>query len=71
MLKETDPRTALLLSVNHDGDSDSTGAICGNILGAMYGLSMLPEEWTAKIEIKDFIIAMADALYKETVSRTQ
>lgn len=71
VLKETDPRTALLLSVNHDGDSDSTGAICGNILGAMYGLPMLPEEWTAKVEIKDFIIAMADALYKETVSRTQ
>jgi len=26
-----------MLAVNHDGDSDSTAAIAGNLLGAMYG----------------------------------
>lgn len=65
--KEQEPRTALLMSVNHDGDSDSTGSICGNILGAMYGLSMLPDEWVTKVEMKDFIISMADALYSEVM----
>ena len=28
---------ALIASVNYDGDSDSTGSICGNIMGAIYG----------------------------------
>ncbi|MET7609441.1 ADP-ribosylglycohydrolase family protein, partial [Streptomyces avermitilis] len=31
--------------VNHSGDSDSTGAICGNLLGALYGDHGLPHEW--------------------------
>ena len=51
------------MSVNHDGDSDSTGAICGNLLGAMHGLSAFPQEWIDKLEISDFILEMADALY--------
>jgi ADP-ribosylglycohydrolase len=29
------------LAVNHSGDSDSTGSICGNILGAQYGDSAI------------------------------
>ncbi len=33
-----DFRKALQVSVNHDGDSDSTGAITGNILGAYLGM---------------------------------
>ena len=40
-LKEVDFAKALIMSVNHDGDSDSTGAICGNILGACYGLDVI------------------------------
>jgi ADP-ribosylglycohydrolase len=28
---------AVVLAVNHSGDSDSTGAIVGNICGALYG----------------------------------
>lgn len=35
-------KKSLLESVFHDGDSDSTGAITGNILGAFYGISKLP-----------------------------
>ncbi len=31
-----------LLAVNHSGDSDSTGSIAGNLLGAMHGLDALP-----------------------------
>ncbi len=38
-LKEKDFKKALIMAVNHDGDSDSTGAICGNILGACYDTS--------------------------------
>ncbi|MFN8027118.1 MAG: ADP-ribosylglycohydrolase family protein [Acidimicrobiia bacterium] len=33
-LVATDLRAGLLLAVNHSGDSDSTGSIAGNLLGA-------------------------------------
>ena len=32
---------AMICSVNHDGDSDSTGSVAGNILGAYLGLSKI------------------------------
>ena len=32
----------VILAVNHDGDSDSTGAIVGNLLGTMHGASAIP-----------------------------
>jgi len=40
-----DFRKAIIASVNHSGDSDSTGAITGNIVGAYLGLGNIPEEW--------------------------
>ncbi|QSB06327.1 ADP-ribosylglycohydrolase family protein [Natronoglycomyces albus] len=39
---------ALLLAANHSGDSDSTAAICGNLLGAAG--RKLPETWAATVE---------------------
>lgn len=54
-LAVSDMREGLLLAVNHSGDSDSTGAICGNILGAMWGTAAIPEEWLAKLELRDVI----------------
>ena len=53
---------ALTLSVNHSGDSDSTGAICGNLLGAAYGEAALPADWAGMIEHSDVIVDMAEAL---------
>ena len=34
---------AIIASVNHSGDSDSTGSVCGNIMGAIYGYEHLKE----------------------------
>lgn len=62
-LKETDFKKALIMSVNHDGDSDSTGAICGNILGACYGIDVIPKEWVENIELRDLIIDMSTKLF--------
>lgn len=62
-LKESDFKKALILAVNHDGDSDSTGAICGNILGARYGLGTVPEEWTSQLELKELIADVSSRLY--------
>ncbi|WP_433500005.1 ADP-ribosylglycohydrolase family protein [Sphaerimonospora sp. CA-214678] len=53
-------RRALLLAVNHSGDSDSTGAICGNILGARYGDLALPGEWLVHLEGRAAMTELAD-----------
>lgn len=62
-LKYTDDfKKALIAAVNHNGDSDSTGAITGNILGAYLGLSKIPADWVKKVELKEVITQMADDL---------
>ena len=43
------------LAVNHGGDSDSTGSITGNILGALYGRESIPQRWLASLELADVI----------------
>ena len=53
---------ALIASVNHNGDSDSTGAIAGNILGAWVGYDAIPEKWKTNLELYDAIIRMGDEL---------
>lgn len=56
---------ALLLSVNHSGDSDSTGAVCGNLLGARHGDVHLPPSWLAAVEGRAVIGELADDLCLE------
>jgi ADP-ribosylglycohydrolase len=60
-----DPRAALLAAVNHSGDSDSTGAICGNLVGAEVGVDALPQDWLSQLEGADLIREMADDLVRE------
>ena len=56
---------ALIAAVNHNGDSDSTGAVTGNILGAKIGLSGIPEKYTEHLELRDLIIEVADDLWHD------
>lgn len=58
-------KKALIASVNHDGDSDSTGAITGNILGAYLGLDSIPGEWVKNIELSGVLMKIADDLFTE------
>jgi ADP-ribosylglycohydrolase len=64
-LAEPRVEDALLLSVNHSGDSDSTGSICGNLIGASYGDTGLPHAWVARVEGRERIAALADDLAAE------
>lgn len=52
----------LLLAVNHSGDTDSTGSIAGNILGAIHGESAIPASLVHDLELADVITAIADDL---------
>ena len=62
---EDDIDRALIASVNHSGDSDSTGAVTGNILGAMVGYSGMPRKYTEKLELRELLLETADALYED------
>lgn len=54
---------AIISSVNHSGDSDSTGAVCGNIMGCLLGRKAIPVHFTEKLELLDVIEEMANDLY--------
>lgn len=60
-----DPRVALLAAVNHSGDSDSTGAICGNLVGVGGGEQALPADWVRELEGYELVGQVADDLVTE------
>ncbi len=49
----------LTAAVNHGGDSDSTGAVAGNIIGAILGYKAIPESLTADLQFHDLILDYA------------
>ena len=53
----------MLLAVNHGGDSDSTGAMCGALMGTMFGASAIPPRWLAVLEHGHEIAEIADDLH--------
>ena len=61
-LAASDFETGVRLAVNHDGDSDSTAAIAGHLLGAMHGSDAIPKRWTISLELRRVIVEMADDL---------
>jgi ADP-ribosylglycohydrolase len=61
-LKATTFEDGVIMAVNHDGDSDSTGLIAGHLLGAMLGLSEIPARWLATLELRGVIEEVADDL---------
>ena len=62
---------AMIASVNHGGDSDSTGAVTGNILGAAIGYEAIPQFFKNDLELHDVILHMADDLYRGEVTKMQ
>jgi len=61
-LAAPDFETGVRLAVNHDGDSDSTGALAGNLLGAVHGLDSIPRRWLTGLELGGAIESVADDL---------
>lgn len=61
-----DLAAALMLAVNHGGDSDSTGAITGNILGTLLGAAAIPAGWLAELELRQEIERLAADLASVT-----
>jgi ADP-ribosylglycohydrolase len=62
-----DYESAVLLAVNHSGDTDSTGAITGNLMGALLGPDAIPERWLDELEGREVIDRVASDLVADEV----
>jgi len=45
-------KEVLMIAVNHDGDSDSTGSIAGQIWGARAGVAGMPVAWVSALDVR-------------------
>ncbi len=62
LMGDGDYRKGVLLAVNHSGDSDSTGAITGSLLGTTHGKDRIPAEWLDALELRAEIEQVATDL---------
>jgi ADP-ribosylglycohydrolase len=59
-----DFRSAILRAANLGDDADTTAAIAGQLAGARWGASGIPDEWTAKLVSADRIRSLAARLHE-------
>jgi ADP-ribosylglycohydrolase len=60
---EHDFRSGVLASVNHSGDSDSTGSITGNILGLINGIESIPDKWISNLRSARIVLQVGKDLH--------
>lgn len=53
---------AIRVAASHDGDSDSTASIAGQIMGAMMGMEGIEDRWVEDLELADVILEVAHDL---------
>ncbi|MFT6910230.1 MAG: ADP-ribosylglycohydrolase, partial [Oleiphilaceae bacterium] len=63
VLAATDFNHLMTISVRHSGDSDSTGAIAGNLWGAIHGLSSIDRNFIEQVELVKVITDIANDLF--------
>ena len=56
---QNDFSAGIIAAVNHKGDSDSTGAVTGNILGAWLGYEQIEDKWKKDLELLEIILEIA------------
>jgi ADP-ribosyl-[dinitrogen reductase] hydrolase len=58
-----DFKSSVLTAVNLGGDSDTIGAVAGQIAGAIWGLESIPQEWLSNLYQQDRLINLAEQLF--------
>ena len=66
-----DFESAVLKAANLGLDADSTAAIAGQLAGALYGQSGIPERWLLQLAQRDRIMARAEALVAQAQAEQQ
>ena len=56
----------LVGTVNQGGDADTTGAICGMLAGAYYGMEAIPKRWLKRMDAK--VIAEIEIMVERLVA---
>jgi ADP-ribosyl-[dinitrogen reductase] hydrolase len=59
-----DFRSGALMAANLGDDADTTAAIYGQLAGAFYGVSGIPEEWVGKLAMRERIEGMAEGIWE-------
>ena len=54
---------AILKAANLGDDADTTAAICGQVAGAFYGESGIPQKWLDKLAMREKITTLAARLF--------
>jgi ADP-ribosyl-[dinitrogen reductase] hydrolase len=62
-------RSAILLAANLGDDADTTAAVTGQLAGALYGASAIPNDWLAKLAWRDRIDTIAGQLFHAETAR--
>lgn len=60
-------KDAILAAANLGDDADTTAAVCGQVAGAYYGESGIPEHWLDRLAMRYEMTKLADQLYLKTV----
>lgn len=63
LIFKDDFRSGVLFSVNHSGDSDSTGSITGNILGLINSIESIPKCWVDNLKDNEIVKQVAEDLH--------
>ena len=56
-------RDAVLLAANLGDDADTVAAVTGQIAGALYGISGIPESWLQKLAWRESLLTKASKLF--------
>jgi len=54
---------ALSIAANHDGDSDSTASIAGQLYGASHGLADLPNQWIRRLDVLEILLGLVRKVF--------
>ena len=60
--RTADFRGAVLLAANLADDADTVAAVAGQLAGALYGLSGIPEPWLERVAWKNRLVSAAQRL---------
>jgi ADP-ribosyl-[dinitrogen reductase] hydrolase len=53
----------LWIAANHDGDSDSTASIAGQLYGAFNGLADLPNAWIRRLDVLEILLGLVRQMF--------
>ena len=67
VLTTSDFKGVMRIAANHDGDSDSTASIAGQLFGARQGLSQILWSWVSNLDVFDALCEAAEPLVRRAV----